>query len=712
VVIKLPIIVVHILYAMLDFQPPKSAFLQKIVAVIEENLADEDFGVTELAESINMSRSNLLRKVKQETGESVSVLIRNVRLHNAKRLLKDDLMTVSEISYKVGFSSTSYFTKCFRELYGYTPGEAGSKALLEAEQAVTAVPGTVKKRKGKILGLVIVGIGVLAIGLFFMLAREEESIPISLSKSIAVLPFKNDSADSTNIYFMNGLMEAILDNFQKIEDIRVTSRTTVEKYRTISKTIPELAQELNVSYFIEGSGQKIGNEILLTIQLIEAPSDKYLWSRRYKRELKDVFQLQSDVAKSIAAEIDAIITPEEQKRIEKIPTQNLVAYDHYLKGLVLLNDKTGAGLADGVEEFKKAIQEDGQFANAYANIAISYYYLDIFQAEPKYTQELKEYADKAMLLDGESGESLIARSLYFMQIRDFKKAVESFEEVLEYYPNTPWVHNFLSNIYGIILPDTEKYLTHALQGIQAAVAGADSVTSSYTYLHLSNALAQTGFFNESETYVQKSLAFHPDNLYSQYLYVYIKQAQHLDLNRAKRSLIAILQKDTTRIDVMQEIAKVCYTMEEYETAWEYYDKMLNMKEALKLDIYQSEDSRIGFVLEQLGRKDESKKFYESFLGYAVNDQSLYKDLLYSSYFAVTGNIDEGIRYLKAFSEKDNYQYWIVLFLDKDPVIRKMAGHPDYKSTLKKINDKFWAKNKQIRKMLEEEGIIVLVKGDL
>jgi tetratricopeptide (TPR) repeat protein len=203
-----------------------------------------------------------------------------------------------------------------------------------------------------------------------------------------------------------------------------------------------------------------------------------------------------------------------------------------------------------------------------------------------------------------------------------------------------------------------------------------------------------------------------NNLYSQYLYVYIKQAQHLDLNRAKRSLIAILQKDTTRIDVMQEIAKVCYTMEEYETAWEYYDKMLNMKEALKLDIYQSEDSRIGFVLEQLGRKDESKKFYESFLGYAVNDQSLYKDLLYSSYFAVTGNIDEGIRYLKAFSEKDNYQYWIVLFLDKDPVIRKMAGHPDYKSTLKKINDKFWAKNKQIRKMLEEEGIIVLVKGDL
>ncbi|MEQ9656587.1 helix-turn-helix transcriptional regulator, partial [Fulvivirga sp.] len=111
---------------MSDFLKPKNTFLQKVVAVIEDNLADEHFGVTELAESISMSRSNLLRKVKQETGESVSVLIRNVRLHHAKGLLKKNELTVSEIAYKVGFSSTSYFTKCYRELFGYTPGEEGS----------------------------------------------------------------------------------------------------------------------------------------------------------------------------------------------------------------------------------------------------------------------------------------------------------------------------------------------------------------------------------------------------------------------------------------------------------------------------------------------------------------------------------------------------------------------------------------------------------
>ena len=118
------------------------------------------------------------------------------------------------------------------------------------------------------------------------------------------------------------------------------------------------------------------------------------------------------------------------------------------------------------------------------------------------------------------------------------------------------------------------------------------------------------------------------------------------------------------------------------------------------------------MLEQLGRKEEAKQYYESFLAYAEKDQSLYKDLLYSSYYAATGQRDKAVKYLKAFSEKDNYQYWIVLFLDKDPVIRKMAGHPDYERTLKKINDKFWAKHKQIRKMLEAEGITVPVRSNL
>ncbi len=690
---------------MQDYLDHKNPFLQKVVSVIQDNLGDEQFGVTELSEALNMSRSNLLRKIKLETGESVSVFIRNVRLQNAMLLLQQEELTVSEISYRVGFSSTSYFTKCFRELYGKTPGDFTKNNEEEEISAPLQEEGQ-KLNHSKRNILIATAIFVLAIvtSLFFFLPQEQEA-DSQLSKTIAVLPFINDSADSTNVYFMNGLMEAILDNFQKIEDMKVTSRTTSEKYRNNSKSIPELAEELNVNYFVEGSGQKIGDEIVLTIQLIEAPSDKHLWSKRYKRKLKDVFDLQVDVAKSIAAEVNAIITPEEQKRIEKIPTNNLVAYDYFLRGLTLLKDETGNGLQEGLNQFKKAIQEDNQFANAYAYVAISYYYLDLYRQEKQHTEDLKNYADKAILLDADLGESLIAKALYLMQIQDYTNAIEALEEVLQYYPHEAWIHNFLSNIYAYMLPNTEKYLIHALQGIQVAVSDKDSVATSYTYLHLSNALAQTGFMEEAEKYVLKSKAYNSYNHYSKYLHEYIKFSKHGDLQQTKAAMMEIYKEDTTRIDVIQEIGKICYTLKEYTQAWVYYEKLITMRSAMQLDLYHNEDANIAFVLEQLGRKKEAEAFYDSYLAYANKDQSIYNDLIFASYYAAKGDIEKGMEHFKAFTKQSNYQYWFVLFLERDPILAKMKNHPDYQVTVQKIMSTFWEDHEDLQSVLIEEEII-------
>ncbi|HEY3403265.1 MAG TPA: helix-turn-helix domain-containing protein, partial [Ohtaekwangia sp.] len=321
--------------------PVDNEFLNQVRAIVEKNIANEQFGVSELADQTNMSRSNLLRKVKKLTNLSVSQLISQVRLQRGMELLKTSSLNVSEISHQVGFSSTSYFIKCFREYYGYPPGEVGKRA---AEQLNTPAPDLTggvttpgqlldhvpPKRKFIVpasLGLLI----GLAIALFAYFSQTTPSLS-GPEKSIAVLPFKNDSNDSTNVYLINGLMESTLNNLQQIKDLRVISRTTAEKYRNTNKSIPEMAKELGVNYFVEGSGQKIGDRILLNIQLIEASTDKHLWSKQYRREAKDIFELQQEVAKNIAQEIQAVITPEEEKQIEKIPTENLEAYDLYLKG--------------------------------------------------------------------------------------------------------------------------------------------------------------------------------------------------------------------------------------------------------------------------------------------------------------------------------------------------------------------------------------------
>ncbi|MEQ9405623.1 MAG: helix-turn-helix domain-containing protein [Cyclobacteriaceae bacterium] len=687
---------------MADFLHPDNEFLRKVITIIEENLSDEHFEVPDLSERMSMSRSNLLRKVKKLSGFSVSVFIRKVRLHHARELLAEGSLTASEVSYKTGFSSTSYFTKCFREEFGFTPGEGKKLGLLAAPVKEEGEKSYFSKLPAWAIG----GFAILTAAILFILLVREIPPQHSLDKSIAVLPFKNDSNDTTNVYIINGLMEAILNNLQKIEDLEVTSRTTVEKYRGVNKTIPELFRELEVNYFVEGSGQKTGNRILLTIQLIDARNDKHIWSQQFERETEDIFKLQMEVAQRIAAEIEAIITPEEQRRIEKIPTDNLVAYDYYLKGLDLTKEETTAGLTEAINYFKRAITEDGTFAQPYAYMAICYYYLDIFQANKQYGLEINTNADKALLIDAELPESLIAKALFYMQDGQYQLAIEFFEKVLQYSPNSGWVHNFLTDIYTNYIPDTRKYLTHALRGIRVAVSDQDSTAASFTYLHLSNALAQTGFIEESEKYVQKSLDYNPNNLFSEYLYSYIRLAQHSDPEQTKRELMATLEKDTTRLDIIQEIAKLYYSTGDYEESWEHYSKYLAIKELYDLDIYPGEDVKIAFVLNQLGREEEAVSYLEAFKEFADQDPSIYRELNLCAYYAVMGDIEKGIKHLKAFTSQKDFIYWIVLMMEEDPIISRLSSHPDYKETINTINENFRARHRETRKMLEEEGVIL------
>lgn len=909
---------------MVTYPYPQNDFLNKVIDLIEENLSDENFSVEDLAEKLAMSRSNLLRKVKSMTGLSVSVLIREIRLFNAREYLQDESYSVSEIAYKVGFNSTSYFTKCYREQFGYPPGEEGQhqqneqlekdevdeetsplgtheydifisyrqnnnqdgwvsgfvnalqrelKAILKDEVNIyfdenphdglaehhevdaslkdklnslifipilsqtycdedgfawqheyksflkiagndqfglktkladgnvasrvlpvrihdldkkdvalfesalgsplrsidfvykeigvnrplrpdddrsqnqektdyrnqvnkvgnavrdilaslkdDFVPGTsmlaeepkltdaktsyrkpVKKQTMlAFAGLVLIAIlaGVYFIPRFSTIGADDEN----LEKTIAVLPFKNDSNDSTNVYLMNGVLEAVLDRLQKIEDMEVTSRTTVEKYRQVIKTIPELSEELDVNYFVEGSGQKLGDQILLTVQLIQARKDAQIWSKRYKREVTDIFALQIEIAKDIASEIEAVITPEEVEMIEEVPTDNLVAYDYFLQGKEESQKETLDGLVKAIDLFDKAIAEDDEFANPYAYKAICYFFLELFQAEKKYSDEINTNADKALLLNNTLPESLIAKGLFYMQDKQFSLAVEYFEQALEINPSSGWIHNILSEMYATSIPDTEKYLEHALRGLKTAVAGQDSNAVSFTYLHLANALVQNGFIDESETYILKSLDYNPQNIFSDYVYTYIKLAQNFNLERAKSELELTLAKDTTRLDVIQELAKVLYTMRDYEAAWHYYEKFTWIKETYNLDLFASEDIKIAYVLLQLGKNEEAQKYLDRYRLYAEYDKSQYQQLSLSAYYATMGQIDEGMSALKKFSEEESFQYWFILFLDKDPILTEMAGHPEFKITAKKIEDKFWARNKSLRKMLEEEGI--------
>ncbi|MHA7830112.1 MAG: helix-turn-helix domain-containing protein [Flagellimonas sp.] len=687
---------------MLD-KPKGQKFTDEAKAIILEHLSDEHFGVSELADAMHMSRSSLLRKCKKQTQLSASQFIRQIRLEEAMELLKESDLTVSEVSYRVGFGSTSYFIKCFREHYGYPPGEVG-KADFEA---TNAKPSTsfLNKYKWAIIALTILLISGIAYILIPSYPPTADVIKkISLEKSIAVLPFKNESNDSTNLYFVNGLMEASLGNLQKIEDLRIISRTSVEKYRNSNQNISEIAAELDVNYIVEGSGQKVGDQVMLNIQLIDAVTDTRIWGEQYTHQIVDIFAVQNEVAKKIADAIKARVTPSELEQIDRKPTDNLVAYDYYLQAQEPFNRETEEGLLEAIPLFEKAIEEDPEFALVYADLAIAYYYLDLYKKEKQHTEIINNYADKALLHDSKLTESLIAKALFYMHIGDYRLAVPHLEKALEYNPNASGVVNILSSIYSNALPDTGKYLEYALKGIQLDVADNDT-TKSYIYLHLSNALIQSGFTDEALEYIDKAIELFPQNPYAPYLKAYIRYAKNKDIKQTLNAVKRELRKDTTRLDILQEVAKLHYFQKEYDSAFHYYKPFNEIRKSKGLNFDPQEDIKVGFTYEKMGFQEEADRLIASYAEYCKNDQSIYQPASMAVLYAYEGKYAEAIEEYEKFAAKNHFQYWMILFMTMDPALDSLKSYPGYDAVIQKIEDRFWENHNRLKETLQEKGLL-------
>ena len=153
---------------------------------------------------------------------------------------------------------------------------------------------------------------------------------VILEKSIAVIPFIDDSPNKDNEHIINGIMEDLLVNLQSIKDLRVPGRTSIEQYRNNPKPIPEIATELGVNYIVEGSGQKYGNHYTLRVKLLEGATGMHIWGHKFEQDIEsveDIVNFIGTISSSIAEELEAIISPEEKELIEKIPTTSLTAYD-------------------------------------------------------------------------------------------------------------------------------------------------------------------------------------------------------------------------------------------------------------------------------------------------------------------------------------------------------------------------------------------------
>jgi TolB-like protein/DNA-binding winged helix-turn-helix (wHTH) protein/Tfp pilus assembly protein PilF len=190
--------------------------------------------------------------------------------------------------------------------------------------------------------------------------------------SIAVLPLENLSGDPEQVYFVDGMTEALITNLGKIETLRVISRQSVMRYKNTEKSVREIARELGVEGVIEGSVLRAGNRVRITVQLIEVARDRHLWAESYERDLRDVLALQSEVARTIAREIKIAVTPKEEALLAHTRRIHPEAHEGYLRGRFLWNQRTAESLRESVRYFEEAIEKDPEYALAYAGLADAY----------------------------------------------------------------------------------------------------------------------------------------------------------------------------------------------------------------------------------------------------------------------------------------------------------------------------------------------------
>jgi TolB-like protein/DNA-binding winged helix-turn-helix (wHTH) protein/Tfp pilus assembly protein PilF len=290
---------------------------------------------------------------------------------------------------------------------------------------------------------------LVVVALVYALYTREKQPKLAIS-SIMVLPLENLSGNPAEEYFADGITDALIGDLANIRELHVISRTSSMHYKGTKKSLPEIAREINVDAVVEGTVQRSGDQILIRAQLIHAATDRHLWVRDYKRDMRDVLDLQSEIAQAIAREVQIQMTPAEQARLTSTRPVAPKAFDHYLQGRYLYwNKRTEENLNKAIEHLQSAIKEDPNYAAAYVGLADCYNALGSVQVSGLPPLDARrravEAATKALEHDAASAEAYSALGYANHYNWEWAAAESDFKRAIELNPNYANAHNFYAN---------------------------------------------------------------------------------------------------------------------------------------------------------------------------------------------------------------------------------------------------------------------------
>ena len=368
---------------------------------------------------------------------------------------------------------------------------------------------------------VIIALLVVALGIsitFNVTGIRSDRDPLaesSIRDSIAVLPFSSRSTDAENQYFADGIHDDILTRLADVESLRVISRTSVNKYRNTTKNVRQIGKELGVAAIVEGAVQRSGDQVRITVQLIDAVTDEHIWAETFDKALtiENVFEIQSEISASIASSLRAALTPADELRLAAIPTDSIEAYAEYVKGRGNLSARTFTSLQDARAQFEHAIELDPDYAQAHAALAQSV--LVMFSnhksiPQPEAFAVAAAAIEKALSIDPQLAEAYAARGL--LQLMQWESsrtgagnvdAAASFRTALALSPSQADAYVWFAS-----LRQSEGDIDAAVELLTRALT--IDPLSRIPYLNLPSFYASRGQNAETTTMLLKAAAIFPD----------------------------------------------------------------------------------------------------------------------------------------------------------------------------------------------------------
>jgi TolB-like protein len=553
---------------------------------------------------------------------------------------------------------------------------------------------------GSVIALVLIILACLIVAKLFNPSKE-------LEKSIAVLPFKLLSDEPDKQYLADGIMDAITLHLSKIKDLRVMSRTSVEQYRGTTKTTRQIGKELDVTYLLEGSFQKFGDDIKLIVQLIKASEESHAWGNEYNGKWSEIFMLQSNVAQTIASELKATFSPDEKQLIEKVPTANLTAYDLFLKANEYRKEYSKARNLDSyqaaVNLYRASLVIDSTFARAYTGLAWAYYYRfywpEFFRED--FLDSCLVLANKALSIDDKLDEAYYLKGVYYRQNGNIEEALNNFDRTIKINPNYYSAYTAKGYLFANVLSDNVKSLENYYKAL-TLVSGDERPSLLRT---VGNIYTDLGFIDRAKYYYQA--AFEINN--NQLDYLWDLAVIEFSLENYEGSLKLLKKRLEIDSTLLFNLHFYLYPSGHIEEAYIHANKLIEShKRSGTPMLYFSH--RVGYTFYQMGKLKEADDYFKQQIKYSEESIKLnryYAQLKHAHYdlsatYAFLGDKSKAYKHLDEFNTMDYISLGYISFVENDPLYVSIRNEERFKKIVQDMKAKNQAEHERVRKWLEKQ----------